>query len=129
MSMFICVIFPGFRSYRTRNITNYRNYLWLPLQECRALRVEEIFIGGRTIRAMPDILRSLDPRSDRVIFLAGESICNHCYIFYLPQTFPRLKIKASRKSIPYISVQPFDGAERSGAFLHSQRPEPQRYPH
>jgi hypothetical protein len=73
--------------------------------------------------AMPDISRSLDHISDLIISLAGESTPHHCHIFCLPQTFQLLKITASRKSTPYISVKPFNGAARSDAFRHSQRPE------
>jgi transposase len=45
---------------------------------------------------MLNISRSFDPTLDRVISLAGESTPHYCHIFYLPQTFPRLKINASR---------------------------------
>jgi hypothetical protein len=66
---------------------------------------------------MPDISFSLDPTSDLVISLAEESIPNYCHIFCLPQTFPLLKINASRKSTLCISVKPLNRAMRSGACL------------
>jgi hypothetical protein len=83
----------------------------------RAVKTSKNKYRGRKVRAMLDISRSLDSISDLVILLAGESTPHHYHIFYLPQTFQLLKIKASRKSRSYISVKPFNGTARSGAFF------------
>jgi hypothetical protein len=83
----------------------------------------------RKVRAMPDISRSFDSKSDLVMSLAGESTPYHCHIFYLPQTFPLLKINASRESTSCIYFKLFKGAARSSAFLHYQRHESERDPH
>jgi hypothetical protein len=80
-----------------------------------------LFDNGRKLHALSNVSGPLDLTSDVIVALAGKSNPHHSHLFSLSQTFRLLKRTASWKSRRDISIQPSNGAARSGAFLHSHR--------